>query len=134
MNKSIVSGRRVALLVALGLGCALTAPAFARSHVSVNIGVAVPGVSVGYSNAHYYRGGYGYVGPAYYSAPVYYRPAPRVVYYDDPVVVERPVYVGRGYDRVIYRDYDHDRGWHRGWDRDHDRGYGRGHHRDRDDD
>ena len=134
MNKSIVSGKRVALLVALGLGCALTAPAFARSHVSVNIGVAVPGVNVGYSNAHYYRGGYGYVGPAYYSAPVYYRPAPRVVYYNEPVVVERPVYVG--YDRVIYRDRDHDRGWHRGWDRDRDgdRGHGHWRGRDRDDD
>jgi hypothetical protein len=131
MSKSgIFSGRRVALLVALGLGCALTAPAFARSHVSVNVGVGLPGVSVGYSNYHHYRGGYGYVGPAYYPAPVYYRPAPRVVYYDEPVVVERPVYVRRDYERVIYRDRDHDRGWHRGWD--HDRGHGRWH--DRDDD
>jgi hypothetical protein len=135
MSKSgIFNRRRVALLVALGLGCALTAPAFARDHVSVNIGVAVPGVSVGYSNYHHYRGGYGYAGPAYYPAPVYYRPAPRVVYYDEPRVIEQPVYVerGYGYGRVIYHDGDHDRGRHRGWDRDHDRGHGRW--RDRDDD
>ncbi|TBR40631.1 hypothetical protein EYV96_00745 [Dyella terrae] len=84
---------------------------FARDHVSVGIGVNLPGVSVGYSNG-YARP---YYGPAYYPAPVYYRPAPRVVYYDEPYVVERPVVVRRVYQergyyherpRHYYRDYE----------------------------
>lgn len=132
MNKSgLFNAKRVAALIVLGLGCAITAPAFAHGHVSVNIGVGVPGVDLGYSNYHHYRGGYGYGGPVYYPAPVYYRPAPRVVYYDEPEVIEQPVYEQRDYERVIYRDRDRD------WDRDGDRGRGHGwhgHHHDRDDD
>ena len=109
MNKSKPSSlKRVVLAAAVLLGCADAAPSFARSHVSVGIGVNLPGVSVGYSDGyrgHYrpYYGG-GYYAPAY-APPVYYRPAPRVVYYDEPVVVERPVYVRRVYEeRGYYSD------------------------------
>ena len=110
MNNSKRSSlKRVVLAAAVLLGCAAAAPSFARSHVSVGIGVNLPGVSIGYSDGyrgHYrpYYGG-GYYAPAYYAPPVYYRPAPRVVYYDEPVVVERPVYVRRVYeDRGYYSD------------------------------
>jgi len=125
MNPSRFLTRRSAVaLAAIALGCVMAMPALARDRVSVNVGVNVPGVSIGYSNygqyrdyGHYrhgrghYRHGYGYRGPVYYPAPVYYRPAPRVVYYETPVVVERPVYVRRGYEsRVVYRDGYRDRG------------------------
>ncbi|WP_266170088.1 hypothetical protein [Dyella subtropica] len=109
MSKSKLSTvKRVALATAVLLGCTAVTPVFARGHVSVGIGVNLPGVSVGYNDG-YYRP---YYGPAYYPAPVYYRPAPRVVYYDDPVVVERPVYVRhvyeeRGYYREGYRHHHH---------------------------
>lgn len=118
MNKSKLSNvKRVVLATAVLLGCSAFAPVFARDHVSVGIGVNLPGVSIGYSNGGYRHGYYGaaYYGPAYYPAPVYYRPAPRVVYYDEPVVVERPVVVRRVYEergyyrerpRHYYRDYD----------------------------
>lgn len=117
MNKpKLFTVKRAALAAALLAGSVMVAPAFARSHVSVSIGV--PGISVGY-----YGGDYGYYGPAYYPAPVYYRPAPRVVYYGDPVGYGRPVYVRHYERRVIYRDYD---------------GYGDGYrhrgHREHDDD
>ncbi|GAA0708623.1 hypothetical protein FHW84_004038 [Dyella sp. SG562] len=111
MNKSKPSSlKRVVLAAAVLLGCAAAAPSFARSHVSVGIGVNLPGVSIGYSDGYrghyrhpYYGGGY-YAG-GYYAPPVYYRPAPRVVYYDEPVVVERPVYVRRVYEeRGYYSD------------------------------
>lgn len=94
----------------LGLGVAaglLLAPAaFARSHVSVGIGL--PGVSVGYNSGwhghgHGYVGigGYGYRPYGYYGGysggyyPGYYAPAP--VYYS------RPVYRGSCYSRS-FRD------------------------------
>jgi hypothetical protein len=126
MNKSrFTRAPRAAALIALGVGCAVAAPAFARDHVSVSIGVGLPGLSVGYSDyGHYRHEGYGhrhhgygyrpaYAGAVYYAAPAYYRPPPRVVYYEAPVVVERPVYVRRGYEtRVVYRDegrYRHQR-------------------------
>lgn len=112
MNKSKLSNvKRVVLATAVLLGCSAFAPAFARDHVSIGIGVNLPGVSVGYSNGYYGRP---YYGPAYYPAPVYYAPPPRVVYYDQPVVVERPVvrrvYQERGgyyreRPRYYYRDY-----------------------------
>jgi hypothetical protein len=96
------------------------------------IGAAV-GNSVRTNDDYYYRNrGYayssGYSGGYYQSAPAYvesrpvYVESPRYYYNSRPdvVVVER----GRG--------YNHDRGWHRGWDRDRggwDRGYDRGHDR-----
>src|SRR6476620_7451992 len=75
-------------------GLALAPAAFARGHV--DIGVSVPGVSVGYYGGHHGRGyvnvgGYygGYYGPTYYYDPYYapvvydsyYYPYPHRVYY-----------------------------------------------------
>lgn len=103
MNVSKLSTvKRVVLATAVLFGCAVAVPAFAGTHISVGIGIGGP-VYGGY--------GYGYARPVYYPGPVYYRPAPRVVYYGAPVVVERPVYVRRVYeDRVIYRsDYAYPR-------------------------
>lgn len=120
MDKSrFLNVKRVTACVALVVGCSMVAPAFARSHVSVNIGFGLPGVGVGYSNhgghhghrGHHrggYGGGYGYRGPVMYSAPIYYRAPPRVVYYNQPIIVERPIHVRRGYDsRVVYQDRDY---------------------------
>lgn len=107
MNKSkLFTVKHAALAAALLVGSVMVAPVFARGHVSVSLGIGVPGASVGYSNGYGYGGDYGYYRPAYYPAPVYYRPAPRVVYYNEPVVYERPVYVRRYESRVIYRDDD----------------------------
>lgn len=102
---------RVAGLAAFALAAFALAPsAFARGHVSVGVGIALPGLSIGYSDCHHcggrgYYGGYyggGWYRPAYVApAPVYY--APRRVYYAQPVVVER-VYETRR----VYR-YDDDR-------------------------
>lgn len=121
MTKSkLFNVKRVALATAVLLGATVAAPAFAggHGHVSVGIGVNLPGVSIGYSNG--YRGGYypaPYYGPAYYPAPVYYRPAPRVVYYDDPVVVERPVVVRHVYEERRYEgDGDHHRHYYRDYE------------------
>jgi len=91
--------------------------AFARSHVSVGVGISVPGVSIGVGNC--WR--CGYWGPP---APVYYAPAyPPPVYYSAPAAVyytPPPVYYGYGYYAPryhhYYRGYDHRRGGypHRG--------------------
>lgn len=94
------------LLTAAGL--ALAPAAFARGYVDV--GVSVPGVSLGYCHHCGYRGGYGYVGAygGYYApSPVYYDdyyyppyPAYGVVYYHP----HRHYYNHRYYrDRVYYR-------------------------------
>lgn len=119
MNMSkLFTVKRAALAAVLLVGSVMVAPAFARSHVSVSLGIGVPGAVVGYGDG-YYGGDYGYYRPAYYPAPVYYRPAPRVVYYND---YERPVYVRHYESRVIYRNGYSD-------------GYRyRGHHDDDDDD
>lgn len=84
----------------------------ARSDVSWSVGIGVPGVVVGASNA-----GVGYYAPApvYYTPPPVYRvPAP--VYYAPPPVVYAPP--------VYYAPRPHWRGHHRGWEH-------RGHRRDR---
>ncbi len=89
MNKTKISAvKRVALATVMLVGCAAVAPAFA-GHVSVNVGIGLPAVGVGY-----------YGGPAYYPAPapVVYAPAP-VVYAPAPVVYgpAATVVVGPGY-------------------------------------
>lgn len=86
------------LLVATGL--ALTPAAFARSHFSV--GIAVPGVSVGYGP------GYGYYAPAYYGRG-YYDPYYYDSYYYGPSVVYYGGYGGhhRYYRDHYYRGHDH---------------------------
>jgi hypothetical protein len=91
------------LLVAAGL--ALTPAAFARSNVSV--GIAVPGVSIGYGPGYYGYYGRAYYGPAYY--PAYYDPyyyggyyGPSVSFYYD------------GYGHRHYYHGGHYRGGHHG--------------------
>ncbi len=139
--------RRTAALLALALGCGVAAPVFAGSHVSVSVGVGLPGLSIGYSDYRYphyrhHRDHYGYRGrDIRYSESVYYAPPP-VVIYRRPVVVERPVHVRRDYygGPVVYTRYerhgyrsdhryrdhdrrrdDHDRRDRRHRDRGHDR-------------
>src|SRR5689334_699170 len=84
------------LLAAAGL--ALAPAAFARTYVDV--GVAAPGVSIGYYGGHHHHW-YGSVGYYGYS-PYYYEPA----YYNYD-----PYYYGRCWVRGHYDRYGY---WHRG--------------------
>lgn len=82
MNTTKISTvKRVALATAMLIGCVAVAPAFAGSHVSLNVGIGLP-----------------VVGPAYYAPPppVYYAPPPPVYYAPAPVVYgpPAPVYYG----------------------------------------
>lgn len=113
MNKSKLSiVKRVALASVLLVGCAAVAPAFA-GHVSLNVGIGLPVVGVGY----YAPAPVVYAPPP---PPVYYAPAPVVygppapVYYGPAVgatvvVGGRPGYYHRGgyYYRDGYRHYGH---------------------------
>ena len=112
--------------VLLVAGVSLAPAAFARSHVSVGVGINLPGVSIGVSNwghGGYAYGGYGWAGnyaypaayPAYYGgyyAPEYYGPT----YYSSYSypVYSGPRYYGGGYYHrsapVVYRTYYRDRG------------------------
>lgn len=118
------------LLVA---GVSLAPAAFARSHVSVGVGINLPGVSIGFSDCrhcgygHGWGGNYygysavvspayygGYYMPAYYeSYPAYYGPAYYSPRYYGPSYYggyyrSRPVVVHRTYYREHYRgDYGH---------------------------
>jgi len=117
--------------VLLVAGVSLAPAAFARSHVSVGLGINLPGISIGVSNwGHhgYAYGGYGWAGnyaypaayPAYYGGyytPAYYSSYAYPAYYG-------PRYYGGGYYRnapVVHRAYYRDRDYGR---RDHyyDRG------------
>ena len=96
--------RAIAIGLLAAAGVALTPTAFA--HTRWDVGVSVPGVSIGYGHGGRYYGNHGYVnvygggyyGPAYYGptyyapAPVYYAPAP--VYYDP---YYRPVHCWHDY-------------------------------------
>ncbi|HET6551987.1 MAG TPA: hypothetical protein VFG49_00470 [Dyella sp.] len=95
--------KRIALASVVLIGSAAVAPAFAGSHVSLNVGIGLP-----------------VVGPAYYApAPVVYAPAP-VVYAPAPVVYgpPAPVYYGPavGAAVVVGRPgyYHHGGYYHRG--------------------
>lgn len=92
--------RRTGVLAAVLAASFWIAPV-ASAHVSVGVGISVPGVTVGVGNC-WNCGYYGapapvyyyppvYAGPAYYPAPVYYGPA--------------PAYYGYGYYRPYYRGY-----------------------------
>lgn len=99
------------LLVASGLALAPTA--FASGHVSV--GVALPGVSIGYGGHRGYVGVYApaYYGPAYYPSSYYYDYGP--AYYSYPT-----------YGAYYYN------GGHRYYRSNHSRYYGHsGYYRDR---
>ena len=109
--------RRAGLATALLAASFWVVPnAFARSHVSVGIGIAAPGFGVSVGNC--WRCGYWVAPPPVYYAPAYaapvYYPAPATVYY-----VPRPAYYGGyGYYAPRYHHYRsgyyHDRGsYHR---------------------
>jgi len=90
----------IGLMAAAGL--ALAPAAFARGHV--DIGVSVPGVSVGYYGGHHGRGyvnvgGYygGYYGPTYYNTGYYYDPYYAPVVYDSYYSYPHRVYYRGGY-------------------------------------
>ena len=125
--------------VLLVAGVSLAPSAFARSHVSVGVGINLPGISIGVSNwghGGYAHGGYGWGGnyaypaayPAYYGGyyqPAYYSSYSYPVYYG-------PRYYGGSYYReapVVRRSYYRDRDYGRDYDRDYGR---RGHYYDRD--
>ena len=119
MKSTIRGMRNIALGLCVAAGALAAPAAFARDHVSV--GVALPGVSVGYHNGwhghnSYYVGvgngyyGHGYYGPrrgyygGYYGGyyPGYYAPA--------------PVYYGGGYGSCYARGFYDGRGyWHPGY-------------------
>ncbi|GAB3626776.1 signal peptide protein [Pandoraea terrae] len=108
--------QRTPWIAAAGLAAAMlvSASAFARTDVSVNIGIPGPVL----------------VAPApVYAPPPVYAPAPLVVA-PQPVYVEPHWREREHWDRGEHRGWEH-RGWERrGWDRDDDRGR-HGHH-DRD--
>ena len=131
-----LSAKRSALIAGATAALAMAAMGFAssaeaRGDVQFSVGVGLPGISVGVSNAYPVYGGYPqpvYVEPApvyVQPRPVYVQPAP--IYYAPPPVYYRrlPVYVQPA---PIY--YDRPHGWqgrHGGY-RDHD-GHGHGHGR-----
>ena len=76
----------------------------ARDNVSFSLGIGVPGVAVGVSNAPYYS-----PAPVYYAPqPVYVQPAP--VYYNPPPVYYRPAPVYYQPRPVYYGPYYGPRG------------------------
>lgn len=104
--KAVVATAGVAMALMLGSGAAL-----ARGDVSWSVGIGVPGVVVGASNA----GATFYAPPpvVYAPAPVYRAPPP--VYYTPPPVVYGPpvYYAPRPYWRG-HRHWEHRR-HHRDW-------------------
>jgi PXPV repeat (3 copies) len=122
-RSAIIAGATAALAIA-AMGFASSAEA--RGDVSFSVGVGLPGVAVGVSNAYPVYGGYPqpvYVQPApvyVQPRPVYVQPAP--VYYEPPPVYyrPRPVYVQPA---PVY--YERPHGWH---------GRHGGYYRDRDGD
>ena len=138
-RSALIAGATAALTMA-AMGFASSAEA--RGDVQFSVGVGLPGVSVGVSNAYPVYGGYPqpvFVEPApvyVQPRPVYVQPAP--IYYAPPPVYYRPLPV---YVQPVPIYYDRPHGWqgrHGGY-RDHD-GDGRhdgrrdGHYRDRDGD
>ena len=117
------------MVAATSAALALAAMSFAgtshaRDNVTISVGIGVPGVVIGASNAYPVysqpRPVYVQPRPVYVQpAPIYYQPAP--VYYAAP----QPVYLGRphGWKHGHYKKHDkHD-------DDDDDRGHKRGHNR-----
>jgi hypothetical protein len=121
-RSAMIAGATAALAIA-AMGFASSAEA--RGDVSFSVGVGLPGVAVGVTNAYPVYGGYPqpiYVEPApvyVQPRPVYVQPAP--VYYEPPPVYyrPRPVYVQPA---PVYYDRPH------GWQGRH------GYYRDRDGD
>jgi hypothetical protein len=121
-RSAIIAGATAALAIA-AMGFANSA--HARGDVSFSVGVGLPGVAVGVSNAYPVYGGYPqpvYVQPApvyVQPRPVYVQPAP--IYYEQPqgYYRPRPVYVQPA---PVYYERPH------GWQGRHG---GHGYYRDR---
>ena len=138
----IVSGACAVLAMA---AMAFSGSASARDDVSFSVGIGLPGLSLGVSNAYPVYDAYpqpvygGYPQPVYVQpAPVYVQPQPvyvqpQPVYRARPIYVQpqpvyvqpAPIYYGRpGWDG--HRRDGHGRGYYRDYDRGQDRGYDRG--------
>lgn len=119
-TRTLLMAGAAAVLSVVALG--FSTGAHARSDVNFSVGVAVPGVVVGVSNAYpvYTPSVYGYQQQPVYvqPQPVYVQPRP--VY--RPYYVQAPVYVAPP--PVYYRGGHHHR--HHGHGH---RGHGHGHHR-----
>ena len=134
--------RRSALMAGAAAALAIAAMGFAgvadaRDDVSFSVGIGVPGVSFGATNAYpvYAQPVYIEQQPIYVQPrPVYVQPAP--IYYRQPPVYAQPAPVYYGAPQAYYGNP----GWgHRGWHerREHGRGHddesghrGRGNHDD----
>jgi PXPV repeat (3 copies) len=136
-NRSMIVSGASALLALAAM--AFSSAADARDNVSFSVGIGVPGVQVGVSNAYPVYGGYpqpvygGYAQPVYVQpAPVYVQPQPvyraRPIYFQPaPVYVPAPVYYGRQHGWNDGRGHGYGRGYYdRGHRHVHDRGHGRG--------
>lgn len=115
--------RGAAFVVAVLAASLWVAPrADAHSHVSVGIGISVPGVVIGAGNC--WRCGYWTPAPVY-AAPVYYPVPPPPAYY-----VPRPVYYGSYYAPYPYPYYYRQGHYRHGYYGDRDRHHrGGGHYR-----
>jgi hypothetical protein len=117
----IAGSAAVLALAAMGFA----SNAHARDNVTFSVGIGVPGVLVGATNAYpvYTQPQPVYVQPRpvyVQPAPVYYPPAP-VYYSSQPVyVAPQPVYYSRAYGWREHHGWHHEGGYERG----HDRGYG----------
>ena len=127
-SRTLLMAGAAAVLSVAALG--FSSGAHARSDVNFSVGVSVPGVVVGVSNAYpvYTSPVYGQPVYGYQQQPVYVQPQP--VYRPRPVYVQAPIYVAPP--PVYYRGGHHHRhhghGHHRGHGNGH-RGHGNGHHR-----
>ncbi len=126
---TIINAKRSGLVAGTAAALALAAVGFAgvaqaRDNVSISLGIGVPGVAFGVTNAYPV---YTQPAPVYYQpAPVYYQPAPIYVQPRPVFVQPRPYYYGPP--QVVYTHPGYRNGWHgrrgHGHDRDDDnRGY-----------
>ncbi|MEO7886259.1 MAG: hypothetical protein ABI893_05620 [Polaromonas sp.] len=95
-NRSVALAGAAATLALAAMGFAGAAQA--RDNVSFSVGIGVPGVQVGVTNAYpvYQQPVYAQPAPVYYQpAPVYYQPRPVYVRPAPVYVVPQPVYYGR---------------------------------------
>ena len=95
-NRSVALAGAAATLALAAMGFAGAAQA--RDNVSFSVGIGVPGVQVGVTNAYpvYQQPVYVQPAPVYYQpAPVYYRPRPVYVQPAPVYYAPQPVYYGR---------------------------------------
>ena len=120
--KAIINAKRSGLAVGAATALALAAVGFtgaaqARDNVSLSLGIGLPGVQVGVTNAYSV---YTQPAPVYYQpAPVYYQPAPIYVQ-PRPVFVQPRTYF-YGPPQVVYTQPGYRNGWYRRHGKGHDR-------------